>query len=145
MENTTMTIEERITKMDELKGKYYEIEGDEVEEEVIYNQVQAMRLNEIDFIHDEINIHGKFYVCPDTEWEFPHVYEIAKEHMADASNIIANAFLEYYRDEAFFDSVGTERDVLVKLRLFMAKIPIIRHAGVSDVELLNVRWLKYNL
>ena len=144
METTTMAITEKIAKIEELKDRYYEIEGDEAEEEAIYNQVEAMKLDEIDFIHDKINIRGNFYVCPDPEGEFPHVYEIAEEHMTLAIDIIANAFLEFYRDESFFDSVGIDRDVLVKLRLFMAKMPIIRHAGVTEVELLNVRWLNHN-
>lgn len=144
MGNTTMTIEEMIAQMETLKDEYYEIKGDKDAEEAIYQKVLELGVNNTEFLIDEVNTHGNFYVCPDREWEFPHVFEIAKEHMANATTIIANAYLEYYRDSDFCDGTAIDRDSLVALRLRAAKIPIIRHAGVCEVELLNVRWLNRN-
>ena len=94
MEYTTMTIEEKIAKMEALKDEWYEIEGDEDKEEAIYEKVKAMKLDSIEFLHDDEEAHGDFYVCPDPEWEFPHVFEIAKKHVTTATDIIAHAYLE---------------------------------------------------
>lgn len=144
MENTMMTIEEKIARMEALKDEYYDIEGDKDKEKDIYEQVQALELDKIGFLQDEDNVRGQFYVCPDLEWEFPDVFEIAKKYMSAATNIIADAYLEYYKNNDFYDDVAIDCDVLIAVRLQNAKIPIIRHAGVSDVELLNVRWLNRN-
>lgn len=144
MENTTMTIEEMIAQMEALKEEYYEIEGDEDAEKAIYEKALALELRNTEFLIDEVNTRGNFYVCPDREWEFPHVFEIAEEYMANATTIIAKAYLEYYRDSRFCDTADINRDTLVAMRLRAAQIPIIRHAGVAEVELLNVRWLNRN-
>lgn len=139
-----MTLEEKMEVIEKLKKEYYNSDNDGLEE--LRNEFDKLQLSKVDFIRDEEHKHGKLFVCPDTEWEFPVVYEIAPEVMEHAQKVIYDAILEYYRESDFWDEVtDILPENLVKIYTRIHEIPIIRYFPVEDVEVLNVRKLKFEV
>lgn len=138
-----MTLHEKIKLLDQLKEKYY---SEKCDLEELRKDFDKLQLSEVDFIHDEKNRQGKLFVCPDSEWEFTKVYEIAEEFLQNAMDVIYDAIVLYYRESDFWDEVtGLISGDLVRIYTNLNNIPIIRFFNTSNVELLNVRKLNFDI
>lgn len=136
-----MTLQEKIELLNNLRNEYYD-GMDECNIEKLISQFDELQLSEVDFIYDEEHERGQLFVCPDLEWELPNVYEVAKEFMQSAKEVIYDAIALYYKECDFWSEVtGMTADELVKLYTRLHNIPIIKYFSVADVELLNVRKL----
>lgn len=140
-----MTLKERMEQLNNLKEEYYDGMND-CDLEKLRSEFDELQLSKVDFIYDENHEHGELFVCPDTEWEFPKVYEVAEEFMRSAMDVIYDAIALYYKESDFWDEVtdltSTE---LVKIYTRAHNIPIIRFFPVSKVELLNVTKLNKDI
>ncbi len=136
-----MTLEEKMELLEKLKEEYFYFEVPP-DLEKLGNEFDELHLSEVDFIYDKEHERGKLFVCPDLEWEFPKVYEVAEEIMERAIEVISEAIALYYMEGDFWDEVtDLTSDELVKIYTRIHNIPIIRYFSVSDVNLLNVRQL----
>ncbi|MEK5358013.1 hypothetical protein [Paenibacillus sp. FSL L8-0709] len=88
------------------------------------------------------------HILPDPENEFENVIEIKvpqsyeiKEKWID---IIANAYVEYYKNSEVYDNQDIGPIELVLNAIKIHDIPIVRYWGSAQVEKLNVRWLNRN-
>ena len=110
-----MTLREKIKLLDQLKERYHP-DLSESELEGLRAEFDTLELSEIGFIQDKEHDRGDLFVCPDLEWEFPKVYEIAEEFMPKAMEVIYDAIALYYMEGDFWDEVtGLISDDLVKI------------------------------
>ena len=140
-----MTLREKIELLDQLKERY-DPDLSDSELEGLRAEFDTLELSEIGFIQDKEHDRGDLFVCPDLEWEFPKVYEIAEEFMPKAMEVIYDAIALYYMEGDFWDEVtGLISDDLVKIYTNLNNIPIIRFFPVKNVNLLNVRKLNNDI
>ena len=140
-----MTLREKIELLDQLKEKYHP-DLSESELEGLRTEFDTLELSEIGFIQDKEHDRGNLFVCPDTEWEFPRVYEVAEEFMPKAIKVIYDAIALYYKESYFWDEVtGLFSEDLVRIYTNLNNIPIIRYFPVKEVKLLNVRKLNNDI
>lgn len=141
--NKELSLKEKVELLDKLMEEYEERENDDISN--IAEQINALHLDEVDFIYNLSNTRGELYVCPDCEWELPFVFEIANEHVLTGVDVISSTILKYYRHTDFYDN-ATNLDIcnLLKIYTRLHKLPIIRYFPPTEVNLLNVRWLNAN-
>ena len=140
-----MALREKIELLDQLKDRY-DSDLSEPELERLRAEFDTLELSKIGFIQDKEHDRGRLFVCPDPEWEFPDVYEVAEEFMPKAIEVIYDAIALYYRESYFWDEVtGLISDDLVRIYTNLNNIPIIRYFPAKEVELLNVRKLNSDI
>lgn len=138
----SLTLKQKVERLLEMRREYY-IEPWRQEE--LIKCTKELHLEDVDFLYDTEHTRGELFVCPDTEYEFPVVYEIASEYMPFAIDTIYKAKCDYYNYSDFWEEVAElSCEQIAKIYTAAEKIPIIRYFPVTEVHLLNVRKLNYD-
>ena len=136
----------------DLMTDFYELDNEDLNEETIAPLVK--RYKELNIEQNEVLVpeHTKtfLYICPDTEGEFPEVFELPSHEDHNQNRVymdtIANAVLFCNKYDSFLEWVMEMRYMeCVLLICGLEEIPIVRSWKSADTEMLNVRWLNSKL
>lgn len=95
--------------------------------------------------------HTFLYLLPDPENEFIKAFEIedpsSYEIIEKWTNIIANAYVEYYRNSDIYDNAEQEIGPieLVLNAIKTNNIPLIKYWKAAKIEVLNTIWLNQQI